>query len=222
MSEPYIGEIKIVGFNFAPRGFSTCSGQLLAISSNTALFSLLGTTFGGDGRTTFGLPDFRGRTAIGVGTGPGLTPASWGQRLGTEYTYIQVSNMPAHSHAIGQQTTVPAGTVVSAGLSGTASGPISASGDAGTATGPGNKYLANTAASGTEMIYTPTQGSVKTMKSTATVDLSTGSASVVFPAISPTLGNTQNTGGSQPIYNWQPSLAVYHIIAMIGIYPSRN
>lgn len=98
-SEPFIGEIMMVGFNFAPRGWATCDGQLLPIAQNTALFSLLGTTFGGDGRTTFALPDLRGRVAIHVGDGAGLAPVSWGQRGGVETVVLTTANIPAHSHA---------------------------------------------------------------------------------------------------------------------------
>ena len=96
--EPFIGQIQPNGFNFAPRGWSLCWGQLLPISQNTALFSLLGTTFGGDGRTTFGLPDLRGRSMVGVGTGPGLAPIGWGQRGGSEQITLSVSQMPSHDH----------------------------------------------------------------------------------------------------------------------------
>jgi len=98
MSSPFIGQIQIFGFNFAPRGWAFCDGQLLSIASNTALFSLLGTTYGGDGRTTFGLPDLRGRVPIHPGTGPGLSPVSWGQRGGAQTRQLSVSNMPAHTH----------------------------------------------------------------------------------------------------------------------------
>ena len=98
MSQPFIGEIKIVGFNFAPRGFALCDGALLAISQNTALFSLLGTTYGGDGRTSFGLPDLRGRVPKHVGNGPGLTAVSWGQRSGAENHTLSVNQLPAHNH----------------------------------------------------------------------------------------------------------------------------
>lgn len=98
--EPFLGQIMPVGFNFAPRGWATCSGQLLPISQNTALFSLLGTTFGGDGRTTFGLPDLRGRSMVGVGNGPGLEPRSWGQRGGINYVTLTVSHMPSHNHTL--------------------------------------------------------------------------------------------------------------------------
>ncbi len=83
-SEPFIGEIRWVGFNFAPRDWADCDGQLLSISQNAALFSLLGTTYGGDGRTTFGLPDLRGRVMVHTGQGPGLTSRSQGQKFGTE------------------------------------------------------------------------------------------------------------------------------------------
>ena len=97
-AEPFIGEIMMVGFSFPPRGWALCDGQILAISQHTALFSLLGTTFGGDGRSTFGLPDLRGRVAIHPGTGPGLTTRNWGQKLGRE-----ASPMPIHTHTITYQ-----------------------------------------------------------------------------------------------------------------------
>ena len=84
MSEPFLGQIMPVGFNFAPRGWTLCDGQLLPIASNTALFSLLGCTFGGDCRTTFAIPDLRGRVIKHVGTGAGLSPVSWGQRGGAD------------------------------------------------------------------------------------------------------------------------------------------
>lgn len=96
--EPFLGQIQPVGFGFAPRGWATCSGQLLAIASYSALFSLFGTTYGGDGRTSFGLPDLRGREMVGIGTGPGLSPMQWGQRSGNEQTYLSVSNMASHNH----------------------------------------------------------------------------------------------------------------------------
>ncbi|MEX1309383.1 MAG: tail fiber protein, partial [Candidatus Sulfomarinibacteraceae bacterium] len=99
MASPFIGQIQLFGFNFPPRGWAFCEGQLLAISSNTALFSLLGTTFGGDGRTTFGLPDLRGRSAVGVGNGPGLSSVSWGQRSGAENVTLNVNTLPSHTHS---------------------------------------------------------------------------------------------------------------------------
>ncbi|MCR9140506.1 MAG: tail fiber protein [Alphaproteobacteria bacterium] len=98
MSEPFIGQIYLVGYNFAQRGFAFCQGQLLPIAQNSALFSLLGTTYGGDGRTTFGLPNLAGRTAIGQGNAPGLSDRRIGQTGGEESVSITTNNMPAHSH----------------------------------------------------------------------------------------------------------------------------
>jgi microcystin-dependent protein len=100
MSDPFLGEIQAFGFNFAPRGWAQCDGQLLPINQNSALFSLLGTTYGGDGRTTFALPDLRGRTALHEGQGPGLSPRQLGQRSGQETTSLSVQNLPPHGHAI--------------------------------------------------------------------------------------------------------------------------
>ncbi|MFC7358274.1 phage tail protein [Jejudonia soesokkakensis] len=98
-STPFVGQIMAVGFNFAPRGWAFCNGQLLAISQNDALFSLLGTIYGGDGRTTFGLPDLRGRSAIGIGTGPGLDAISVGDRGGVENRTNTNSNLVSHNHS---------------------------------------------------------------------------------------------------------------------------
>ncbi|MAP80541.1 MAG: phage tail protein [Aequorivita sp.] len=98
--EPFLGQIQAFGFNFAPRGWAKCEGQLLAISQNTALFSLLGTTYGGDGRTTFGLPDLRGRVIISPGQGPGLDNISWGQKSGAHSVSLNTTNLPAHSHSV--------------------------------------------------------------------------------------------------------------------------
>ncbi len=98
MSEPFVGQIYLVGYNFAQRGFAFCDGQLLPISQNTALFSLLGTMYGGDGRSTFGLPDLRGRCAVGMGNGPGLSSYRIGQKGGEETTTLTVNEMPSHNH----------------------------------------------------------------------------------------------------------------------------
>ena len=99
-SEPYLGSIAMFGGNFAPRGWALCAGQLLPIAQNTALFSILGTTFGGDGRVTFGLPDLRGRGPVGMGQGPGLSNIQLGELAGAENVTLLTSNLPAHNHAI--------------------------------------------------------------------------------------------------------------------------
>ncbi len=101
MAEPYLGEIKIVGFNFAPKGWSQCDGQLLPINQNQALYALLGTTYGGDGRTSFALPDLRGRTSVHDGNDIRL-----GQAQGTETVVIDRRTLPAHTHTIKGTTTL--------------------------------------------------------------------------------------------------------------------
>lgn len=96
--EGYLAQIIMFAGNFAPNGWAFCQGQILAIAQNTALFSLLGTTFGGNGQTTFALPDLRGRTPVGTGQGPGLSPINLGEMSGTESTTLLSTNMPIHSH----------------------------------------------------------------------------------------------------------------------------
>jgi microcystin-dependent protein len=98
--EPFIGEIMLTGANFCPRGWADANGQLLAVAQNAALFSLLGTTYGGDGRTTFGLPDLRGRVAIHTGQGPGLSNRNQGSKSGAENHTLTVSEMPQHTHGL--------------------------------------------------------------------------------------------------------------------------
>jgi microcystin-dependent protein len=97
-AEPFLGEIIIFAGNFAPRNWALCDGQLLAINQNQSLFSILGTTYGGDGRTTFALPDMRGRVPIHAGSGPGLTPRSLGEKSGQETVALNSNQMPQHKH----------------------------------------------------------------------------------------------------------------------------
>lgn len=100
MSDPFIGEIRMFAGNFAPRGWSICSGQLLSISQNDALFSLLGTMYGGDGRTTFGLPDLAGRVPLHYGEGPGLSSRRLGEKGGQEAVSLSIGEIPPHTHAL--------------------------------------------------------------------------------------------------------------------------
>ena len=179
-SEPFIAEIKMFGGNFAPRGYAFCDGQLLPISQNTALFSLLGTTYGGDGRTTFALPDLRGRVAIHPGTGPGLSNYQLGERGGQEQVTLAANQMPSHTHAI------------TAALKGTAV--------AGDNDSPAGNTLALKARSSNYSTTAPA------------VDMQAGSVTVT----------AANTGGSQPHENRMPYLGIYHIIALQGIFPSRQ
>jgi len=179
MSEPFLGQISMFGGNFAPRGWAYCDGQLLAISQNTAVFSLLGTTYGGDGRTTFGLPDLRGRVAVNRGNGPGLSDYRLGQRGGVERTTMNTPQMPAHSH--------------------TATTTIHVVDDDATTNEPNGAIMAH-AAGNTYATVAPDE----TMEAGAA-----------------TTANT-NTGGGQAQTNIQPYLAVSYIIALQGIFPSRN
>jgi microcystin-dependent protein len=98
MSEPYIGQIMMIGFNYPPQGWAFCDGQLIPVQQNPALFSLLSTTYGGDGYNNFALPDLRGRVAIHQGQGPGLTYRTWGERGGYEAVALTAANVPAHTH----------------------------------------------------------------------------------------------------------------------------
>lgn len=176
MATPFIAQIVPCGFTFAPRGYAMCSGQLLSIAQNTALFSLLGTTFGGNGQTTFALPDLRGRAPMHPGSGAGLTPRVLGEVTGNEAVTITVNQLPIHNHGGG----------------GSGGQPCS--------TGPGTTNTANTKfpAITTRPLYADTPG---------------GSVGA---------GTSGLTGGSQPHNNRQPFLALNFIIALEGIFPSRN
>ena len=176
MSDPFVGEIKIVGFNFAPRNWATCDGQLLSISQNTTLFSLLGTYYGGDGRVTFGLPDLRGRFPTHYGNGPGLSSHSMGQKSGTETHNLTEANLASHAHG---------GTVVTS----------SAEGDR---TDPSGAYLARP------------EEPVQPYAGTTGGTMAGGSI------------QTYTTGSGQAVNHMPPFLAVNFVIALAGLYPSRN
>jgi microcystin-dependent protein len=116
MADPFLAEIRVFPYNFVPRGWSACNGQLLPISQNTALFSLLGTTYGGDGRSTFALPDLRGRFPMGAGQGPGLSDRVNGEQVGSETVTLTTAQMPQHNHALlatsAANTTNPSGAAL--------------------------------------------------------------------------------------------------------------
>jgi len=100
MAEPFVGEIRMFGGNFAPAHWAFCNGQLVSVAENQALFSLMGNRYGGDGRTNFALPDLRGRVPVHKGAGPGLTPYNLGERAGEEREQLNVGNLPQHTHAL--------------------------------------------------------------------------------------------------------------------------
>jgi microcystin-dependent protein len=117
MSDPYIAEVRMLPYSFAPRGWADCNGQLFSIAQNTALFSLVGTIYGGNGTTTFGLPDLRSRAPMGAGNGPGLSPRVLGEQTGTENVTLLNTQIPAHRHNMPvftapADTNEPAGAVV--------------------------------------------------------------------------------------------------------------
>lgn len=186
-SQPYLGAIFLFAGNFAPRGYMLCQGQLLAISQYTALFAILGTTYGGNGTSNFALPDLRGRAPIGQGSGPGLSTIDLGESSGVENVTILSSNMPEHNHFVN----------VIANSNGTLAAPTNSS------------YLAAGAATETHPVpefpgVTPTMYATGTPNTT----LAAGAISV--------------TGGNVPISVQNPFLGINYIIAITGIFPSRN
>jgi microcystin-dependent protein len=191
--ETFLGTILSFGFNFAPRGWLLCYGQLLSIAQNSALFSLLGTTFGGDGVTTFALPDLRGRSMVGQGQGIGLTNINMGQISGTENTTLLITNMPSHSHALVNGTAIV--TTVAASLSG---GTITNECDNGT-----NCFA--------------TSGDVPNIYSEPG-----GTANKIGGITTTISGVTGVTGGNQPFGIRNPYLGINYSIATSGIFPSRN
>ena len=128
MSDPFIAEIKIFAGTFAPRGWAFCNGQLLPIAQNTALFSLVGTTYGGDGRTTFGLPNLQGRAPMHPGRGPGLTSRRLGETGGSETATLNSNQIAAHTHGARATTEAPATNSPSGALP--AAAPVFEAGDA--------------------------------------------------------------------------------------------
>jgi microcystin-dependent protein len=122
MADPFVAEIRMFGFNFAPRGWATCDGQILPIAQNTALFSLLGTTYGGDGRTNFALPNLQSAFAIGQGQGPGLSNRLLGDSGGAASVTLQTSEMPPHTHGLMSTASPTSGSPTGASLAPTATG----------------------------------------------------------------------------------------------------
>lgn len=211
--EGTIGEIRGFGGNFAPRAWAFCNGQLLAISQNQALFSILGTTYGGDGRTTFALPDLRGRAPISAGTGPGLSTRKLGARFGTETNTMTINQMPSHFH------TASLGTLTGVGsLTGTATATMNVNDAAGAETTPNNNFLAgDNNAGGT---YAATDDGTSTLNAGA-ISVDTSGLGV---AVTNLTGNVTvaPTGNQQPFNNIQPVLTIYWVICLQGVFPSRS
>ena len=166
MSEPFLSEIKVVSFNFPPKGWALCNGQFLPINQNQALFALLGTTYGGNGQTTFALPNLRGRTPIHFGNGHDL-----GEAAGSTAVTVNIQQLPTHTHTVNVNSA------------------------AGTAATPLNTILSKSSAN----LYTPPG-----------------------PMVAMNVNSTTSAGGSQPHNNMMPYLTLNFIIALQGIFPSRN
>jgi microcystin-dependent protein len=211
--EPFIGEIRWVAFNFAPVGWAKCDGQLLSIAQNTALFSLLGTTYGGNGQTTFALPDFRSRTIVHNGQGPGLSNRDMGEQGGTETHTLSVAEIPAHSHGGGAHTHDIPSLTVNIGASSGAATQASAAGNvlatATLAAGGGNGNGGNAKLTN---IYSAGPANVSLGTGSSTVAGTTGSAN----------GGSDAAGGGQPHATMPPFLTGNCIIALVGIFPSRS
>ncbi|MEL6559787.1 MAG: tail fiber protein [Bacteroidota bacterium] len=186
------------GPNWAPRGWAECNGQLLAISQFTAVFSLIGTIYGGDGRTTFALPEMRGRVPVKYGSGPGLMTYPIGARSGTEFVTLSLQEMPIHSHSFN-----------SSGLS----GAILATNVDGDSEVPGpNKVLAK----GTVPAMPPVGANTAQIYSDGTPNTSVGGVSISGS------GAIGNNGGSQSHENRMPFQVMNWIFCLQGIFPSRN
>ena len=173
MPDPFLGEIRMFGGNFAPRNFALCDGSILPIAQNQALFSLLGTIYGGDGRTTFALPDLRGRAPVHAGTGPALPQVRLGEQGGANTVALNPGQMPPHSH------------------------PLNGSSATGDVSGPSGAVPAVSPT--TEQIY------------------STGASDVQFAT-----GTVGDSGTGAPVDVRQPYLSINFIIALQGVFPSRN
>jgi microcystin-dependent protein len=189
----FIGEVRFFAGNFAPRNWQLAHGQLLAIAQNTALFSILGTTYGGDGRTNFALPDLRGRAAVGAGRGPGLSDYPLGAKQGVESVTLNVTQMPPHSH--GATTSIDSLSVVAHAVTA-----------AGNSASPAGNLWAET---GRTSAYA-TGAADTSLRADAVTASGTASTSVA------------STGGGQPVSVVQPVQALTPIICVTGIFPSRN
>jgi microcystin-dependent protein len=178
MSDQYIGEIRMFGGTFAPTGWAMCAGQLMAISQNAALFSILGTMYGGNGTTNFALPDLRGRAPVSQGQGPGLSSYTVGEVVGKENNQLTTAQMPAHAHMARCDSNAADTTVFD----------------------PTNSYPS--AQAGGQGGGTPFFSASKNQ------------------TMAPTMLHL--AGGNQPFEILQPLLCVTFIIALVGIFPSRN
>lgn len=195
--EVFLGTIQMFGFNFAPNGWALCNGQIVSLAQNQALFALLGTYYGGNGQTNFGLPNLQGRMPIGQGSGLGLSSRVIGEASGTENVNILTSNLPPQ--------VIPTNNLTVTTTVNLANTPSNAA----TAPTPTNAYIGASAASGPP--------------SAAIYSDQPGSAPVALKGVSNSIGGTLSTPGSNlPLGTMNPFLALNFSIALQGLFPSRN
>lgn len=197
--EGYLTEIRLFGPTWSPRNWASCSGQTMPISSFNAVFSLIGTLYGGDGRTTFLLPDLRGRTAVGSGAGIALTPRSNGQAGGAETVTLTTSELPSHDHDANTTTPTASGASIQINSAAAATSPSAA-----------NNLFANPTSNIPQ--YGPAAGA----------NMSSSMATLTNLTVNPMTTVLSNFGSSMDHYNMQPWLSTLYIICLSGIYPSRN
>lgn len=197
-AEPFIGQIIYVGYTFCPRGWADANGQLLPISQNAALFSLLGTTYGGDGQTTFALPDLRGRVAVHVGTGAGLSQVDLGEQGGAASQMLTFAQMPAHSHTASTTVNDIEVTSILRGAATTAdtTSPVGAS------------------------LAMPKKDAYFSGPPTAVMAVGSVQSTVTSGSASTTVNSTNSGTTSVPVQD--PYLGMRACIALQGIYPSRD
>lgn len=217
MSEPFVGEIRMVGFTFNPRGWAYCAGQLLPIAQNQALFALLGTTYGGNGQTNFALPDLRGRVPVGATntSGSPLPPVQVAQTGGTPQVQLTMNELPMHNHLA-----TFTGTGGGGGSSPQVAVKVGVTSTTGTLNTPGGNVLAAapTAGPNQALVYAP---------STANLDGELAGISVAVTGgggggITGGTVTVNPSGGGQPFSIMPPFIGINFVIALEGIFPSRS
>lgn len=202
-TDPYIGSMGVFGGAFTIRNYTMCLGQVMAISQNQALYALIGTIYGGDGRTTMAIPDLRGRSPVGQGTRPGGLDYRQGDRMGTELVSVEITHMPAHSH-----------TAIFTPLGGT--NPVSgtmqvATNSANTTTPDSDSYIAQSSVAGffKQTLQAPSLTNIKGL------NVSGGGSAGGTVTVT-------NTGGSSPLNVLNPVLPINWLMATEGVFPPRN
>lgn len=203
MSDPFLGEIRMVGFNYAPYGWAFCAGQVMSVAQNAALFALLGVSYGGNGQTTFQLPDLRGRTPVGMGQGAGLSNIVLGEAAGTESATLTIGNMPAHTHAAS----------VSGGITATGTASIPATtASTGEGATPGPTTVLGPASAGGRAASVYSTGAPNTTLAPFNISVQGGAPSI------------QNSvaGSNLPFSLRNPFLGINFIIALQGVFPPHS